>query len=599
VLVNTTHVLVASRSVLVVFLIAREPHSSGHAESDAVERELLSIPTLSIGLLSTAQGSYTPVRMLQDVNRTARLADASGSPGQLTLARLPTGPSGYARLLTLVKARRPGELVLILERASSADAHELRWAAVAGIGPWQGTGSSRRSTLTSQTTRQHGMIAALDIAPTLLGHLRLPVPASMRGKPIRLDGPLDGAALRSLKARLEVVYPRRLPALACLVGAWTLLLALLGAPVLLNERQLVPPATRARSALDALARAPGRLAWALRVGGLALLWTPVAALLPAALEPGAAGEYALLVGASFALGALTDALIGWPRAAIAPAAAAVLAIVIDALAGTQLLIRSLFGPNPAYGSRFYGIGNELKSGLAVLVLAAVAGALYRNPTHPVRSRRAAGAMAAVGALLAAVEGAARIGAGVGGVVLVCAGTAVATAMLLPGSLTRRRVLVAPAAPVLGLLLLAAIDLSTAHGAGHFTGSVLDARSVTDLQETIVRHYEAAWRELGNGLMPLATAAALVLAAAGIRYRTRLLAPVDSDPAWLAALAGGLTAGTAGALVEDSGPVLLLVAVFVLGCVLAYLWGKPLTPRSSRTPPAGRSRALRPSAGRAS
>jgi hypothetical protein len=30
----------------------------------------------------------------------------------------------------------------------------------------------------------------------------------------------------------------------------------------------------------------------------------------------------------------------------------------------------------------------------------------------------------------------------------------------------------------------------------------------------------------------------------------------------------------GALIEDSGPVLLLVAVFALGCVATYLWGKP-------------------------
>jgi hypothetical protein len=45
--------------------------------------------------------------------------------------------------------------------------------------------------------------------------------------------------------------------------------------------------------------------------------------------------------------------------------------------------------------------------------------------------------------------------------------------------------------------------------------------------------------------------------------------------WLAALTGGLAAGLIGALVEDSGPVLLVVAVFVLGCVVSYLhWPKP-------------------------
>jgi hypothetical protein len=392
------------------------------------------------------------------------------------------------------------------------------------------------------------MIAAVDVVPTLLDHLELPAGPATSGQAIRLDGKLDGTALHALKARLEVVYPRRLPALACLLAAWGLLLL----------------------------AARGHRAWAWRCGALAILWSPVALLLPAALEPGAATEYALIVASSFALASLTDALIPWPRAPIAPAAAAVLALTVDALAGTQLLIRSLLGPNPAYGGRFYGIGNELKSGLAVLVLAAAAGAL----TRPGGPRRAPATMGGAGALLAVVEGAARIGAGVGGAILVCAGTAVAAAMLLPGALSRRRALAVLAAPPIGLLALAAIDLASAHGAGHFSGSVLDARSASDLQDLLVRRYRASWHELGNGLMPAATAVALLLAGAGVLYRDRLLAPVRGDPAWLAALSGGLAAGLTGALVEDSGPVLLVVAVFALGCVLAYLWGRPLTPAAA-------------------
>jgi hypothetical protein len=75
-------------------------------------------------------------------------------------------------------------------------------------------------------------------------------------------------------------------------------------------------------------------------------------------------------------------------------------------------------------------------------------------------------------------------------------------------------------------------------------------------------------------MPVATAGALLCTAFGVRMRRSLLAPVGGDPAWLAALAGGLAAGVVGALVEDSGPVLLVVAVFALGCVLSYLWAPP-------------------------
>ncbi len=454
-----------------------------------------------------------------------------------------------ARLRALAATRPTGELLLVLQSAHDGGARELLWSATAGLGPGG-------QTLTSQTTEQEGLIAAIDVAPTLLDHLRLPVPNSMRGRQIHPDGTLDGAWLRSLKARLEVVYPRRLPALGCLLGACALLI------LLARLERSRPPHTREW----------GRRA--IRVASLALLYSPVAMLLPAALEPGAAGEYALIAGVSIALAALTDLLAPWPRAPIVPALAAVIAFSVDALAGSQLLIRSLLGPNPAYGSRFYGIGNELKSALAVLAFAAVAAALYRSS----RSHRAAAAMATAGALLAAIEGWARIGAGVGGVILVCAGAAVATALLLSGPnhpVRPARVLAAVvAAPLLGLALLAALDLATAHGAGHYTGSVLDASSAGEVWELIQRRYESAWEELGNGLMPLATAFALLLAAAGLRYRERLLAPVAGDPAWAAALAGGLTAGVVGALSEDSGPLLLVSAVSALGCVAAYLQAAP-------------------------
>jgi hypothetical protein len=183
-------------------------------------------------------------------------------------------------------------------------------------------------------------------------------------------------------------------------------------------------------------------------------------------------------------------------------------------------------------------------------------------------------MAAAGVALAAIEGAAKVGAGVGGVILVSAGFAVAAVMLAPGRFSQRRVLLVLASPLVALAALAALDLATAHGSGHYTGSILHASSPGELRDVIVRRYGAAWRELKNHAMPVATALALVYAAIAVRLRTRLLAPVGGDPAWMAVLAGGLTAGVVGALSEDSGPVLFVVAVFAGGCVASYLWGRP-------------------------
>jgi hypothetical protein len=512
----------------------------------------------------------------------------------LVVADLPAGRAGHEDLLALSAERAPQELLLVVQRARAPREHELLWMAAAGLSPGGragagvshdaagshdagsshdaesasggGGGGGEGNELTSQTTEQRGLVASVDLAPTILRRLGLSVPADMRGDPIHADGALDSSALRALMARLHVIGPRRLHALGWLLSAWLLLLL------------ACAPWPRAR-------------AWALRTGALGVLWAPVAVLIAAALEPSAAVEYLTIALTCLALGAVTDRLLAWPRALIAPAIVVVVALAADALAGAQLLMRSLLGPDPILGARFYGIGNELKSGLAVLVLAAVAAALYPCT----RGRRAALAMAGAGVLLAVVEGSARIGAGVGGVILVSAGTAVATVMLLAdpgrsvGALTRRRVLIVLIAPLAGLVLLAALDLATAHGSGHFTGSVLHARSPGDVRDIIVRRYTAAWDELRNHAMPVATVIALLCAGFGLRRHERLLAPVGGDPAWLAALCGGLAAGVLGALVEDSGPVLLVVAVFALGCVLTYLWASPRAVQSM-------SRELAPDAG---
>ncbi|HEY4428610.1 MAG TPA: hypothetical protein VGN08_10435 [Solirubrobacteraceae bacterium] len=505
-------------------------------------------------------------------DRTGRIAAVSlGSPAtvlpridalrradRLLVADLPDGPAGLSDLRALARTRPRGELLIVVQRAPDRRGGELLWSAVAGL-----AGGGRR-TLSSRTTNQRGLISAIDIAPTVLRHLGRAVPAAVRGAPITTDGSLRSGPLRGLMSRLHVIGGRRLRALGFLVAAWALMLL-------------------------ASAGSPRGRARALRAGATGLLWAPIAVLIPAALEPSAAVEYLTIVIACLGLGALTDILLPWPRAPLAPAIAAVVLLSADALAGTQLLMRSLLGPNPILGARFYGIGNELKSGLAVLVLAAVAAALYPST----RGARAAATIAAAGVVLAVVEGSARIGAGVGGVILVSAGFALAAIMMLPGEVTRRRLEVVLLAPLVAIVALAAVDLATAHGGGHFTGSILHARSATDLRDVIVRRYTAAWGELRNHAMPVATAVAIATAAFAVARRHALLAPVGSDPAWPAALAGGLTAGVVGALAEDSGPVLLVVATFTLGCVAAYLWGRaPLAdaPRHS----AGTGRAAIPS-----
>ena len=172
----------------------------------------------------------------------------------------------------------------MVQRAPDERGYELLWTSVAGLGGGYA--------LTSATTNEHGLIAAIDLAPTILHHLALPIPAAMRGEPIGINGSFDGQYLRALKARLGVIYSRRLPALAWLLCAWAALLlaSLLPLPKALHGDPLTPRATAMHSDLTtphatAMHSEPARRrAGAMRVGALALLWTPAAELLPAALD---------------------------------------------------------------------------------------------------------------------------------------------------------------------------------------------------------------------------------------------------------------------------------------------------------------------------
>ena len=614
-------------SVLMVFVAPGSGGSERHAApDDRALAELAGVPSFSLGLLSATQGAYRTEQLLLDITqgtRTSRsvyhphdapaldvaaagtitswpevlrraasapqtiepgllassipggaayagldgdihtdavaAADTRGHVAAVSIGPAATLPARIAALqadhrfvvadlpagadLRALAARRPpGELLVAIQRAPDASGHELLWFAVAGLAPGR--------ELTSKTTNLPGFVAGIDLGPTVLHALGLPIPHAMLGRSITTGGVVDVSALHSFRKRLTVIAGRRFPALEGVLLVWLILLLAAGA---------IGGAARTRAAV-------------LRIGGLALLWAPVAVLIGALVQPSRLAEQALLAATCFALGALTDRLLPWPRGPLLPAAVGLAAITVDAAAGTHLLVRSLLGPNPSFGARFYGIGNELKSGLTVLVLSGVAAAL----TPARRSRRNAAIMAAAGVVLGVVIGSGRLGAGVGGVILVAAGTAVATLLLLPGGLTRLRLAAAAATPVIALVALAVIDLATAGGRGHYTHDVIQVHSAANLHDVIVRRYGLAWEQLKR--KDLLTATVIGLLAVAYALRNRRLFAVLPDPAWRAALFGGLAAGIAGALTEDSGPLLFVVAVFTLACVTAYIRGAPSAPR---------------------
>ncbi|MGI9097359.1 MAG: hypothetical protein ACR2H2_02495 [Solirubrobacteraceae bacterium] len=482
-----------------------------------------------------------------DVARVS-LGPAADLPARVTrllrrhrfvVAGLPTAAKGDAALDALLRDRRPGDLLVVMQTPPRARVPQLLPAGAVGVPGGNGS-------LTSPTTRLPGIVAGIDIPVTVLHKLGLSIPDGVKGQPIRAEGVRDAAALKTVEARLRVVSGRRTPALGALLFGWLALTLALGFAA---DRRGVRAA--------------------LRIGALAMLWVLPMLLLTGWLAPGRPAEIAIIGTGAFGLGALTDRLVRWPRGPLVPAAVAVVSYAIDLAAGSPLIIRSLLGVNPRSGSRFYGLGNELEATLAVLLLLGLGALLWGRR----RSRATAAVFAVAGLVLGIFTGAAQLGADVGGVITVGAGVAAATLLMLPGRPSPRRLALAALVPVAALAALAALELATG-GNGHFTRTILHADSAGSLWDVVVRRYTLAFNVFALGAMPFVTVVAALAVAYALRYRDRIYAPLLGSPAWHAALIGGLTASIVGALTNDSGPLLFVFGVFMLACATAYVRGAP-------------------------
>ena len=510
---------------------------AGEVPGGAAYAGLTGRKNIEATLAADRRGDVAAVSLDRAATLAAR-ARALLARHRLVVVGLPTAAKGDTALDDLLRDRRPQDLLIVLQAPPRATVPVLLPIGIAGLGT--------AGALTSQTTHLDGVVAGIDVPVTILEHLRRPVPDGVRGQTIVSEGVRDTAALKSTEKRLRVVSGRRTAMLGALLFTWLALVLALGIGA------------------DCRGVRAG-----LRIGALAFLWVPLGLLFTAWLAPARSVEVAIVVVGSFALGALTDRFVRWPRGPAVPAVVSLVAYAVDLALGSPLIIRSLLGANPRSGVRFYGLGNELESTLTLLLLVGLGALLWGHA----RSRRSAAIVALSGAVFAVFVGSGRLGADVGGVITIGAGIAAATLLMLPGTLSRRRLLLAAAVPAGALVALAALDLATG-GNGHFTRTILRADSAGSLWDVVTRRYTLAFNVLKTGAMPFLTLLALLGAGYAVRHRRRIFAPLGAAPSWRAALIGGLTASVAGALFNDSGPLLLAFGVFILACVTAYVRGDP-------------------------
>ena len=479
-------------------------------------------------------------------DRARRMSRAT----KLVVVGVPFGRAGQAQLTALARARTRDELVLIAQLPDTArpgvltrpPLRLLRQAAFA-------VGAGYAGSPTSGSTRRAGLVSSIDVAPTALRWIGVDPPDRMRGVEIE-DGTLVSAArLDELRIRwTQIRDGRQAQSFVAIAMLAAILFLLLG--TWRDIRFAVRPS--------------------LRIAALAALWWPSTVLLSAVVAPGTkVGEVFFIAGASIALGALTERSLSWARAPIVPAAVCLLAYTVDLAVGGELLSRSVLGPSIAAGGRFYGVSNELEPVLPIVLLVGLA-ALTAGRTV---TRATMALYAVAGLALLVVVGWGRLGADVGGVITIGAAVAIATLVMTPGTPTVRRLVLTALVPVGALGLLIAIDLGLS-GGSHLTRNLVRASDAGELIELVTRRYELAWRVLTGGDKPALFLGAVLAIAFAWRNRQRLYGALPHR-SWVAALAGGLAAGVAGMLVNDSGPVLLINAVFGLAALTAYLLGRPV------------------------
>ena len=235
--------------------------------------------------------------------------------------------------------------------------------------------------LYSPTTRTPALVAGPDVAPTILAQLGVEPSRGMQGRPVTVR-PGETASAAQLEERLSFVAERR-------SEVWLLV----GTVMVLG------------GLLETVRR--GRIGASLVLLTLAAL--PAGALVSAALpitNTPAVATLTLIFGGTLA--ALCRRFSGSVTGAVAGTFLVfALLVLADTASGGTLMKLSTLGYNLAYGTRFYGIGNEYAAFLAGSLTVGVAALSYRR-------RLSLAPVLAVGLVAVVVLGLPTMGADVGG-----------------------------------------------------------------------------------------------------------------------------------------------------------------------------------------
>lgn len=411
--------------------------------------------------------------------------------------------------------------------------------------------------LVSPTTRRTPYVQLIDVAPTVLRALGIDAPRSMAGRPFR------AAKDASASAPADVVH--NLVDLDSAAQA---------------QRRLVPPfflvLVLAQALLYALAwfalrhlPADARRRRVLRITEVAAVTG--AAALPAtylanALPWWRAGHGVLtLLAAIAACTAVITAVAfagPWRRVLLGPVTAVTaitsLVLVADLVTGARLQMSSLAGYSPLVAGRFAGVGNVAFAVLATASLLTVAALTSGLPRRP-----AVAAVAVVGGVVIAVDGAPTWGDDFGGVIALVCGFSLLGLLVARARVTWRRVLVIGLGSVAMVATFALLDYARPADdqthLGRFVGQLLHGGAGTIIRRKAAANLHLLAHSVLTLLVPLAVA---LLAGVLLRPSGGLRRAFAAVPALRHGLVAVLAMGVVGALVNDSGVAIPALAMTV-------------------------------------
>ena len=411
------------------------------------------------------------------------------------------------------------------------------------------SGWTQPGVLRSAYTRRSGVVALIDVAPTILDELGIDQPSEMDGRPFEARHETTSVSTRvhSLIRTDERAFFRD-GAITQLGGAFvacSLVLAGVGGLLLWRFRR--------RSILTT----------GIEQFSLALLYSlPVSYL--AMLFPFAQRNMYAFWTFLIVVSAVAAVVTYWTtnRDGVMPLLIALTAIVglivFDVCTGSRLQYNGPFGYSATIGGRFAGLGNlgfaQLAAGAALL-----AGMLaFRIPGR-------AGVRWATAVLLVAVivDGAPFFGADVGGVLAMVPAFGVMAAMLWGWRLRVRLVLGSCFAAVVALAIVAAIDLSRPVDDRTHLGRMLTGHS--DIGTIIHRKLAENWDVLAaNPFAPLLPVVYIGVAYLVWRSPEPLRTVRDRVPPLTPALVGLGIVALLGTLLNDSGVTItgVMFGVFV-------------------------------------